>query len=99
MIEEMRKRLEEAADNFIGHPYEIEEGFEITGKRKAFKHGAEQGYKEAIAQAKEWLLENTISHYNPDTDARWVDTNECEDSKEFVYRFEADMNKLWEDEK
>ena len=96
MDEQLRKRLEEAAGKIA--PVGFDQ-WGVSVARNIFKFGAELGYKEAIAQAKEWLLENTISHYNPDTDARWVDTNECEDSKEFVYRFEADMNKLWEDEK
>ena len=90
MEKDLCKRLEEAAEKHCNN---------VTIAMDDFKAGAEFGYKEAIEVAKEWLLENTISHYNPDTDSRWVDTNECEDSKEFTYRFEADMNKLWEDEK
>ena len=102
MNKDLRKRLEINAQFYANRVVPDGRSFREELKKEAmddFKAGAEFGYKEAIEVAKEWLLENTISHYNPDTDARWVDTNECEDSKEFTYRFEADMNKLWEEKK
>lgn len=79
MDKELRKRLEVAAK-------EYQEEYETT-ERVAFTHGAVWGYKEAIARAKEWLLQHLPI---PD----WYSSTE-----EFVSDFETDMNKLWEDEK
>lgn len=49
MNEQLRKRLEEAAEKY-------QEEYETT-ERVAFTHGAIWGYKEAITFAKEWLKE------------------------------------------
>lgn len=94
---QLRKRLEEAATEYIERNYK--DSIVPDWNEKDFIAGGEWIFKEVITLAKEWLLENTISHYIPNTDARWVDTNECEDSKEFAYRFESDMNKLLEEKK
>lgn len=84
MDTELRKRLEEAADKYIkiiteDIPYyhkEVKQGFMV---------GAEQGYKEAITQAKKWLKKQLI-----DCDYTYLDD-------ELIVNFEADMNKLWEE--
>lgn len=75
----MRKRLEEAADNAGISTYNKAYGNAV----KTFKEGAEFGYKEAIAMAKEWLKEKL--NYIP--------------MEGFLAAFEAEMNKLWEGEK
>lgn len=90
MNTELHKRLEEAADNFIGHPYEIEEGIDITDKRTAFKAGAELGYKEAIKAAKEWLMGYFV------VDNSLMSASGCD---LFLRAFETDMNKLLEEQK
>ncbi len=35
------EEIQQAADNYIGHPYEVDEGYDISGMRKAFIAGAE----------------------------------------------------------
>lgn len=94
MTEEMRKRLEEDADNHVGYHFSPNERPEISSVRTAFYAGAVHGYKEAIAQAKEWLSETSIKKYLYDSDGRrWFNTTK------FIADFESDMNKLWEGEK
>lgn len=92
MAEEMRKRLEEAADaicNCQGCP----SIFMYGGCKKEcvmhefFKKGFKYGYKEAVEKAKEWLLGHLPT---PD----WYSSTE-----EFVSDFESYMNKLWEEKK
>ena len=96
MDKELRKRLEEAAKNYADEnyyvdysagttPYSVglEEG-EHDGAEDGFLAGAEYGYKEAIALATEWLN----NHLGKDNGTPY-----------FIKAFEADMNKLWEEEK
>lgn len=100
MTEEIKKRLEDAAtietlkdtskgrnrnDYFISAMADHENGF-----REGFIAGAEQGYKEAIAQAKKWM-----QNYFPDE----LDGNGFEFVKlnAILADFETDMNRLWED--
>ena len=92
MNTELRKRLEEAAKEYEPDAFDADyilparEGFIVSSKRAAFRAGAEYGYKEAVEVAKDWLKENyhLFDHFDKD---------------EVISDFEADMNKLWEEEK
>lgn len=69
MDEQLRKRLEKAADKYAyGRRNCISAG-------NGFIAGAEYGYKEAIKQAKEWLKENAhdYSFSNEGCDALLID--------------------------
>lgn len=93
MTEEMRKRLEEAAEK-------ESKCIDCKDKRglglcklycasyRKFYAGAEYGYKEAIKQAKEWLNKN-LAEYVYGYDSLSV----------ILADFETDMNKLWEEKK
>lgn len=105
----LRKRLEEAAnieaikdtskgrnrkDYFISAMADHENGF-----REGFLVGAEYGYKEAIAQAKEWLKKN-LTITTVDQQRKLIFNVMTEDNKiKLLADFEADMNKLWEEKK
>ena len=86
--EEIRKRLEEAADKYAWsvwtNPMFLEEWNEC---KRDYIAGAEYGYKEAIKQAKEWLKQNLGSW-----DFTYFDDDDIAD-------FEEAMNKLWEEKK
>lgn len=65
MNEQLRKRLDEAADNYAEKhgfrvPYNGSNNFydetDVKASKDGFLAGAELGYKEAIEMAKEWLL-------------------------------------------
>lgn len=85
MAEEIKKRLEEAADDFSS------EFPNAASLKIGFFTGAEHGYKEAITQAKEWLSNNIHSDM---TIGSFFDSREA-----IIADFEADMNKLWEEQK
>ena len=90
MDKELRKRLEEAAKKSVSSNKMLshEEG---TGALIGFIWGAEHGYKEAIAQAKEWMR-----NYFPDElDGKGF---EFVSRDEILSDFEADMDKLWEED-
>lgn len=53
----------------------------------------EIGFKEAIAQTKEWLAINTEEY------ARIIDGKEYVERKQLLADFESDMNKLREEQK
>ena len=61
--------------------------------RKRLEEAKKEGYKEAIAQAKEWLAINTEEY------ARIIDGKEYVERKQLLADFESDMNKLWEEKK
>lgn len=84
--EEMRKRLEEAADIYAKRIWN--NLLEVHISKTDFLAGAEYGYKEAISQAKEWLG-NVCEKvgFTPKT------ITQC------VEQFETDMLKLLEDKK
>ena len=48
------------ANEFIGHPEEIDEGFEVSMRRDAYM----QGYKDALNAAAMWIFERTNISYN-----------------------------------
>lgn len=98
MTEEMKKRLEEAAENHCSK-YDFEPtqrnntdsgweyGHTYTQLVKCFITGAEYGYKEAISLAKEWIF-------------GYIRTNSNDLSAYDAERdFESDMSKLWEEKK
>lgn len=90
MGEQLRKRLEEAAKKY-------QEEYETT-ERVAFTHGAVWGYKETIAQAKEWL-KNT-EHFYQGGSEEYPDVLSMYDTiEEMLADFEAYMNKFGEGEK
>lgn len=85
MDEQLRKRLEEAADIYAKRIWK--DLLEIHISKTDFIAGAEHGYKEAIEVAKEWLKEHWGDYYAP---VEW---------RNLTADFEADMNKLWEEKK
>lgn len=109
MEKDLRKRFEEAAEKYLEHVVGYDQGIRANpylfdGKQASeiYIAGAEQGYKEAIARAKEWWK----SYYKlPDyyySETRDVQEKMRDDYKfdmEVVADFESYMNKLWEDEK
>lgn len=52
------------ADGYIGHPREVDEGYEVSMRRKAYA----QGYKDAIDNACEWIYNNWREYINVDAD-------------------------------
>lgn len=101
----MRKRLEEAAEG----TYPVSEIYNDLamefvdvngGLREAFKDGgevgAEYGYREAIEVAKEWLKEH--SHITEEMRGN-VHCSTIMTMNGMLADFEADMNKLWEEQK
>lgn len=90
MDKELRKRLEEAAENFL-LPYEK---LYHPAIHLGFMQGAELGYKEAIAQAKEWIQKNVPIIHTEEGD--YVRVKNVSMNK-YLADFEAEMNKLWEE--
>lgn len=102
MDEEMRKRLEEAAEKYINnHNNYLCSAFLKDRLKEAHIAGAEHGYKEAITQAKEWLKEHFHDIPQPDPDLINLHPVDVEadywSMESMLADFEADMNKLWED--
>ena len=104
MTEEMRKRLEEAEDGIypiseIYNDLAMEFVDTNSGLREAFKDGGEVGielgYKEAIAQAKEWMKKNTFT--NKLYGLRPIQYWDFATQEQMLTNFESDMNKLWEE--
>ena len=82
MDEQLRKRLEEAADKYAdGRRNCISAG-------NGFLAGAEYGYKEAIAVAKEWMNDNARNYVNG---VLWAE--------HMMSDLETFMNILWEEQK
>lgn len=112
MTEEMRKRLEEAAEKYaLEHKAEwLHQNFYVSECEEGFLAGAEWMFKEAggemvfremrrmiLAQCKEWLKENFFTKVDDNAFLYW-DSN-FNDITEALADFEADMTKLWEGEK
>lgn len=106
MTEEMRKRLEEAAEKYA---LTYKASLHKTAYR-SFEAGAEWMFNEAggemvfremrrmiIHQAKEWLKENFFTKVDDNAFLYW-DSN-FNDITEALADFENDMTKLWEGEK
>lgn len=93
MTKELRKRFEEAAERKAGCKswlcYERSEKCkEMCIKYKYARECMEQGYMEAIAMAKEWLLVNGV-----------FSRKTCGELKQYLSDFETYMSKLWEEKK
>lgn len=85
----MEKTIEEVAYNLYPVYMAIVNGRNIDtneDRRRAFMRGAELGYKEAITQAREWLM-NYFVFGNSLMSASGCDL--------FLRVFDNDMNKLW----
>ena len=41
------------ANKYIGHPREVDEGYEVSMRRNAYA----QGYQDAIEKARQWITE------------------------------------------
>ena len=50
------KTIEERADTYVGHPFEIDEFSSTTAKRQAFIDGAKEQKKIDIDKACDWLF-------------------------------------------
>lgn len=99
MTDELRKRIEEAADEYAyGRHNCISAG-------NGFIAGAEFGYKEAIAQAKEfaekyiadWNMAIAQKYYSSKGKPSIVEATMSHG--EFCRKLEEHIKKLWEDEK
>lgn len=67
------KTIEERADAYVGHPFEIDEFSSATIKRQAFIDGAKEQRKIDIEKACEWFTKYLFDIGYPDD---W-----CRDSK------------------
>ena len=47
------------ANEYIGHPREVDEGYEVSMRRDAYA----QGYQDAIDKACEWMKEQVYQEY------------------------------------
>lgn len=47
------------ANKYIGHPREVDEGYEVSMRRDAYA----QGYQDAIDKATQWLFENIYDYF------------------------------------
>ena len=54
------------ANKYIGHPREVDEGYEVSMRRTAYAHG----YQDAMNKACEWLFENVYDYLNPEDQER-----------------------------
>lgn len=54
------------ANEYIGHPREVDEGYEVSMRRTAYA----QGYQDAIEKATQWLFENVYDYLNPEAQER-----------------------------
>lgn len=95
MNKNLRKRLEEAADNYannvVAKSLFLREDY-VLGVKEDFYQGAEQGYKEAIEQAKEWMK----NYFPVELDGK---NFELVSRDEILSDFEKAMNKLLEEKK
>ena len=55
----IRKTIEERADAYVGHPFEIDEFSSTTAKRQAFIDGAKEQKQLTLEAFDEWLCRNS----------------------------------------
>ena len=67
------KTIEERADTYVGHPFEIDEFSSTTAKRQAFIDGAKEQRKIDIEKACDWLFLYVGLYVN---DEGYVETHE-----------------------
>lgn len=67
------KTIEERADAYVGHPFEIDEFSSTTAKRQAFIDGAKEQRKIDIEKACDWLFLYVGLYVN---DEGYVETHE-----------------------
>lgn len=48
------------ANEYVGHPREVDEGYEVSMRRTAYA----QGYQDAIEKACEWIKANMLNYVN-----------------------------------
>lgn len=53
------KTIEERADAYVGHPFEIDEFYSTTAKRQAFIDGAKEQKQLTLEAFDEWLCRNS----------------------------------------
>lgn len=105
MDEQLRKRLEEAAREYAKRvvPECISSYEDFFNNTVAdFRNGAELGYKEAIAQAKEWLIDHFSAAVECNENGVPLEKSYIEGRKlaiEMLTDFETYMNKLLEEKK
>lgn len=110
MGKDLHKRLEEAAEKYVasredGVTVKVDKGSREETVLKLclelchsdYIAGAEHGYKEAIAQAREWLKEHSKTEHYSDG-APYCDTPFAT-QEDMLDTFDFDMNKLWEEKK
>lgn len=94
MDEQLRKRLEKAAKRLVDRGWgDIE---------SAITKGAELGYREAIIQAKKWLLDHFSTDVECNENGEPLAESYIEGRKlaiKMLTDFEIYMNKLWEEKK
>lgn len=74
------KTIEERADAYVGHPFEIDEFSSASIKRQAFIDGAKEQRKIDIEKACEWLADYLMEIGYPDD---WIrDSQNMESGEE-----------------
>lgn len=89
MEKDLHKRLEEAAEKIA--PV----GFDQWGVSYGFKKGAKYGYREAIAQAKEWLGKHIPCIHTHEGDAIYVHGFRHIPMSKFLADFETDSTIIY----
>lgn len=96
MTPDLHKRLKEAAYKYAKRvvPECISSYVDFFNSTRAdFRNGAKYGYKEAIAQAKEWLETNIANQ----VEMMCAEGPLMMSKTTFLADFENNMNKLWEE--
>lgn len=100
MKEDLRKKLEEAAEKYaIKHRADyLPEDCYASEHKEGFLAGAKYGYKEAIKVAKEWMRDS--DNFYQSGSEEYPDVTVMADTiGEMIDTFETDMNKLLEEKK
>lgn len=88
MNTDLRKRLEEAAENYP-----------LQSQIKAFIAGGEWMLEETIALAKEWMKKNLVTTSQDQMDKMIYNVMTRKNKTKLLADFESDINKLWEEKK
>jgi len=81
-------RLQEKADEYIGHPRETDEGLDIMMTRYGFKDGYEKGINEVLTCDNLKRLDELMTEVWKDTDLRQPE----EFYTEVIKRFKSETN-------
>lgn len=59
--EDIKARAIKLADDYIGHPFDIDEDCSVSGTRTAYYEGYIKGHNEGIQDFLDYLKENNIA--------------------------------------